>query len=83
MSPWLSAEQYETLNTFAPELLGFLLLVMDANVATAKNIYEAQRSDLRRIAERIALLQQEVDELRKMNSRLLAELQELKLQGKP
>lgn len=80
MGVWLTAEQYEVLNAFAPEFTGFLLTVMDANIATAKNIYEAQRTDLKRLSERIVMLQEEVDELRRTTNHLLEEIQSLKLE---
>lgn len=79
MSAWLTAEQYEVLNAFVPEFTGFLLTVMDSNISVAKNIYEAQRSDLHHVTERVALLQQEVDELRRTVTRLLEEIQALRM----
>lgn len=80
MNSWLTAEQYETLNTFAPELLGFLLTVMDSNIAVAKGIYEAQRSDIRHLNDRVVMLQEEVNELRRTSDHLLQEMQTLKLE---
>lgn len=79
-TPWLTSEQYEKFNHFAPEILGFLLLVMDSNIATAKNIYSAQRIDLNRTTDRIVALQQEVDELRLQVRHLLEEVQALRLE---
>ena len=79
-TPWLTAKQYEVLSTFAPDFTGFLLLVMDANIATAKNIYGATRLDIQRNTDRIIELQQEVDDLRQLTTRLLEEIQSMKME---
>ncbi|HLE61986.1 MAG TPA: hypothetical protein VI750_02540 [Pyrinomonadaceae bacterium] len=77
----ITDEEIERIKEVAPEMVRLILLVMDANIATAKGIYEADRMQIARIAGRIAALQQEVDDVREMNARLLEEIQVQRLKG--
>ncbi len=75
----LTDEQIDRLENDIPDVMDFFMLVMDANVKQAANIYKELRELIQRQDESEKQLRQEIDELRRQVMMLMESVAEIKM----
>ncbi len=75
----LTDEQIDRLEHDIPDVMDFFMLVMDANVKQAANIYKELRELIQRQDESEKQLRQEIDDLRRQVMKLMEAVAEIKM----